>query len=93
MGAIIEFYFTKGPSNDEMAVGVAEAAIRKTREVEGLRRCTGTLAECTRVELFQEIAEGVADAEERLTQMTTRNVLHIIRVRSGGYAFGAWCSW
>lgn len=93
MGAIFEFYFTKNISNDEIAVRKAEAAIRETREVEGSRRYTGTLAECTRVELVQEIAESVADAEERLTQMPSLNVLHIMRVRSGGYAFGAWCSW
>jgi len=93
MGAIFEFYFAKNIPNDEIAVRTAEAAIRETRKVEGSRSYTGTLAECSRVELVQEIAESVADAAERLTQMPTRNVLHIMRVRSGGYAFGAWCSW
>ena len=93
MGAIFEFYFAKNIPKDEIAVRRAEAAIREARKVEGSRRYTGTLAECTRVELVQESAESVADAEERLTQMPTRNVLHIMRVRSGGYAFGAWCSW
>lgn len=93
MGAIFEIYFAKNVPNDEIAVTTAEAAIRESRKVEGSRRYTGTLAECIRVELIQEIAESVADAEERLAQMPTRNVLHIMRVRSGGYAFGAWCSW
>lgn len=93
MGAIFEFYFAKNIPNDEIAVRKAEAAIRESRKVEGLRCYTGTLAECSRAELVQDIAESVADAEERLTQMSARNVLHIMRVRSGGYAFGAWCSW
>jgi hypothetical protein len=93
MGAIFEFHFAKNIPNDEIAVRKAEAAIREARKVEGSRSYTGTLAECTRIELVQEIAESVADAEERLTQMSRRNVLYIMRVRSGGYAFGAWCSW
>ena len=93
MGAIFEFYFSKKITDDEIAVRKAEAAIREAREIEGLRSYTGTLAECTQVELVQEIAESVADAEERWAQKPTRNVLHVMRVRSGGCAFGAWCSW
>lgn len=92
MGAIFEFYVGRNITSDEIAVKTAEAAIRKAREEEGSRRYTGTLAECTQVELLKEIADSPADARERLTQMPSRDVLHIMRVRSGGYTFGAWCS-
>jgi hypothetical protein len=93
MGAIFEFYVGQNIRSDEVAVKVAKAAIRETRRYEGSRPYTGSLAECTRVELMQEVADSIDDAEARLTQMPTRDVLHIMRVRSGGYAFGAWCSW
>lgn len=93
MGAMFECYFGENIPNDEVAVKVAEAAIRRSREYEGLRPYTGSLAECTHVELMQEVAGSMDDAEARLMQMRTRDVLHIMRVKSGGYAFGAWCSW
>ncbi len=93
MGALFEFYFGENIPNDEVAVRVAEAAIRRSRENEGSGPYTGALAECTRVELIKEVAESIDDAQARLTQMPTRDVLHIMRLRSGGYAFGAWCSW
>jgi len=60
MGAIFEFYLATNIPNDGIAVGTADAAVRETRKVEGSRSYTGTLAECTRVELVQEIAENVA---------------------------------
>lgn len=93
MGAMFVWYVGKNIPNDEVAVRMAETAIRRSRECEGSRPYTGSLAECTRVELMREVANSIDDAEARLMQMPTRDVLHIMRVRSGGYAFGAWCSW